>query len=88
VVRALVGLARFRSGHPAFAGDFLVLPSRDDEIRLRWDLGGEFAEATVDLRGGTFAITASREQEGPWVLRSSDLETLSSLPGPTPRSSR
>jgi sucrose phosphorylase len=87
VVRALVGLARFRSGHPAFAGAFLVLPGRNHEIRLRWDRDGDFAEATVDLRDGTFAITASGE-DGPSVLRPFDLEMLSSLPGLTPRPSR
>jgi sucrose phosphorylase len=87
VVRALVGLARFRSGHPAFVGAFLVLPGRNHEIRLRWDRDGDFAEATVDLRDGTFAITASGE-DGPSVLRPFDLEMLSSLPGLTPRPSR
>lgn len=88
VVRALVGLARFRSGHPAFAGAFLALPGRDHEIRLRWDRDGDFAEATVDLRDGTFAITASGEEDAPWVLRSFDLEMLSLPPGLTPRPNR
>ena len=36
VVKALIELIRFRNTHPAFAGEFHLLPSDDHEIRIEW----------------------------------------------------
>ena len=81
VVRALIGLLRFRDTHPAFSGEFRVLPSERHELRLRWDRSDDYAEALVDLRAGEAEITASTGSPESMTIRSTDLETFTSGPG-------
>ena len=49
VVRSLAGLIRFRNGHPAFNGEFHLMNSADDVLRMAWSAGGERAEVSIDL---------------------------------------
>ncbi|MFC5407159.1 sucrose phosphorylase [Cohnella soli] len=49
VVRRLLKLIRFRNTHDAFNGEFSVLPTADDEVRLAWNKGEIGCELRVDL---------------------------------------
>jgi sucrose phosphorylase len=59
VVRALFELIRFRNTHPAFAGDFHLLPSEDDSIQMEWRRDAEWARLSVDLNTMSAAIAHS-----------------------------
>jgi sucrose phosphorylase len=43
VVRSLLDLIRFRNTHPAFAGEFNLLPSGDHSIQIEWRHDGDWA---------------------------------------------
>jgi sucrose phosphorylase len=59
VVESLFGLMRFRNQHPAFAGEFHLLPCADHEIRMEWRNAGDWARLEVDLRTFTATIRHS-----------------------------
>jgi hypothetical protein len=50
VVEALFGLIRFRNTHPAFAGEFRLLPSADHQIHIEWRNHEEWARLEADLQ--------------------------------------
>jgi len=50
VVQALFGLIRFRNTHPAFAGEFCLLPSADHQIHIEWRNGDHWARLEADLQ--------------------------------------
>jgi sucrose phosphorylase len=56
VVQRLLRLIRLRSHHPAFAGDFAILPSATHAVRLEWTNGAARCTLSVDLRAPTFEI--------------------------------
>ncbi|RUS45042.1 sucrose phosphorylase [Cohnella sp. AR92] len=49
VVRRLMQLIRFRNEYEAFDGEFSVLNSAEDEVRLRWSNGELACELHIDL---------------------------------------
>ena len=59
VVRALFDLIRFRNTHPAFAGDFSLLPCSDHEIAIEWRSNAHWARLNVDLKAMNAVIDAS-----------------------------
>jgi sucrose phosphorylase len=59
VVQALFDLMRFRNLHPAFEGEFHLLPSADDQIHIEWRNSGRWARLEVDLNTTTAAIAHS-----------------------------
>jgi sucrose phosphorylase len=59
VVQSLFELIRFRNRHPAFNGSFSVLETRDSEITMRWDTGGNWAILEVDFASGSYSISHS-----------------------------
>jgi sucrose phosphorylase len=59
VVQRLAALMRFRNEHPAFNGDFAVLDSEDDHLRLAWENGKDRAELDVDLTAPCATIRAT-----------------------------
>ena len=61
VVRALFELIRFRNTHPAFAGDFNLLPSSDRDIAIEWRNNPHWARLNVDLMAMNAVIDASPE---------------------------
>jgi len=61
VVRALFELIRFRNTHPAFAGDFRLLPCKDHEIAIEWRNNEHWTRLNVDLIAMNSVIDASRE---------------------------
>jgi sucrose phosphorylase len=61
VVRALFDLIRFRNTHPAFAGDFGLLPCSDHEICIEWRNNTHWARLNVDLKAMNAVIDASPE---------------------------
>jgi sucrose phosphorylase len=50
VVKRLIKLIRFRNEYPAFDGNFTVLDSVADEIRLAWKKGDDRCKLKVDLK--------------------------------------
>ena len=56
VVEALFGLIRFRSTHPAFAGEFRPLPSADHQIRIEWRNGNDWVRLEADLKVTTATV--------------------------------
>jgi sucrose phosphorylase len=61
VVRALFELIRFRNTHPAFAGDFSLLPCMDHQIAIEWRSKEHWARLNVDLNSMNSVIDASPE---------------------------
>jgi sucrose phosphorylase len=61
VVRALFELIRFRNTHPAFAGDFSLLPCMDHQIAIEWRNKEHWARLNVDLNAMNSVIDASPE---------------------------
>ena len=61
VVRELFDLIRFRNTHPAFAGDFNLLPSSDRDIAIEWRNNPHWARLNVDLMAMHAVIDASPE---------------------------
>ena len=59
VVQSLFELIRFRNNHPAFNGSFRMLESRDSQITLRWDNGGNWAMLEVDFATGLYSVSSS-----------------------------
>ena len=59
VVRALFELIRFRNTHPAFAGDFSLLPGMDHQIGIEWRNNEHWARLNVDLNAMKSVIDAS-----------------------------
>ena len=49
VVARLLELIRLRNQHPAFAGEFTILPSASRILAVRWDCGRDCAELRVDF---------------------------------------
>jgi len=59
VVRDLLTLIRLRNGHPAFDGQFSLLPSPGHALALRWERNAEFIELRVDFETAEYAIVHS-----------------------------
>jgi sucrose phosphorylase len=59
VVRSLFDLIRFRNTHPAFGGDFHLLPCDDQSIRIEWRRNAEWARLSVDLETMSASIAHS-----------------------------
>ena len=60
-VTALFDLIRFRNTHPAFAGDFSLLPCSDHEIAIEWRSNAHWARLNVDLKAMNAVIGSSQE---------------------------
>ncbi|MBB6634597.1 sucrose phosphorylase [Cohnella thailandensis] len=56
VVQRLLKLIRFRNEYEAFDGEFSVLASAADEVRLRWSKGEQVCELYIDLNSCRSAI--------------------------------
>ena len=68
VVQKLIELIRLRNEHPAFSGEFSVLPADENQLKLKWQHGEEAVVLEVDLlsknaridacdRAGRFSMT-------------------------------
>lgn len=58
VVQRLLGLARFRNSHPAFAGEFSV-GGDEYTLHLGWADGDATIDARIDVAAGTFTLEHS-----------------------------
>lgn len=56
VVQRLLTLIRFRGEHPAFSGNFELLPADDHRLIIRWSHANTWARLTVDFRASTLEI--------------------------------
>lgn len=59
VVADLVALIQLRNGHPAFQGEFELLPSDDASLDLRWHCSGAEARLRVNLVTAEHLLTFS-----------------------------
>jgi sucrose phosphorylase len=59
VVSGLLDLIRFRNAHPAFAGEFHLLPGADYTIAIEWRNGEQRARLDVDLDTMSATVTAT-----------------------------
>ncbi len=56
VVRQLAELLRLRNAHPAFHGQFELLPGAEHQLNLRWRSGAECLTLRADLRARRYLI--------------------------------
>ena len=61
VVADLLRLIRLRNSHPAFNGGFVMTPTPDEALDLRWQNGADFVLLRVDLRSCAYRLEYSRE---------------------------
>jgi sucrose phosphorylase len=62
--RRLVALLRLRRDHPAFRGDWELLPAAaPHRLGMRWRAGDETAEVQVDVAARTFELTVTSDGE-------------------------
>ncbi len=61
VVRRLIKLIRFRNQHPAFNGVFSIAAGEVGAFTLRWELGDQFCDLSVNLNDNWAEITYSGE---------------------------
>jgi sucrose phosphorylase len=59
VVRRLLELIRLRNRHPAFGGDFSLLPAADCALHLRWQRGDAWAALQVDFTSRAHELSFS-----------------------------
>jgi sucrose phosphorylase len=59
VVSGLCDLIRFRNTHPAFAGEFRLLPSADHELHVEWRNGDQWARLEADLNAMAATVVHS-----------------------------
>lgn len=62
VVQRLMALIRFRNEYEAFQGEFQVLDSPQDGLRLAWTKGDFYCELKVDLPTGRSVISYNDER--------------------------
>jgi sucrose phosphorylase len=70
VVQKLTALIRLRNAHPAFGGQFTLLPTPDRQLGLRWLDGRQKVELRVDLpaNGGRVrAMMRATDAAGEWA---------------------
>lgn len=73
VVQQLFQLIRFRNQHPAFNGEFSVLPSSEEILALQWQNGAETATLRLDMKSLQFKLQFTengllRQVENDWGL--------------------
>jgi sucrose phosphorylase len=56
VVQSLLELIRLRNGHPAFAGEFSLGDTGEQQLQLRWSRGSDYAELSADLAMNTYVL--------------------------------
>lgn len=61
VVQALLALIRVRNTHPAFAGEFALVPSPEHVLHIKWTLTAEWIELVVDFPAATAEIRHTRD---------------------------
>ncbi len=62
-IQELQNLLIFRNTHPAFNGDFELLPTNDAVLHIRWTNGEDYAELLLDLQEGDLKIQSSFVEE-------------------------
>jgi sucrose phosphorylase len=62
-VQRLMKLINFRNQHPAFNGDFSVLDTGADQLKLKWEIGEYYCTLLVDLET-TLSVIEFKGQNG------------------------
>ncbi len=61
VVQKLIKLIKFRNSHPAFAGEFILKPTSNESLSLKWQNGKDWASLDVDFVKLTYSISCSSD---------------------------
>lgn len=77
VVQRLKALIRLRNSHPAFAGDWELLPGEGTELGMRWTDGDHHLELRADMAARSFVLAYS---EAGGTRRVTDLADLIEQP--------
>jgi len=64
VVQRLLNLMRLRNTHPAFNGEFKVLPSEVEFLHVRWDIDDLYVDANIDLKNHIVNIEYVNPENG------------------------
>ncbi len=81
VVQDLLRLIRLRNTHPAFNGQFELLPSQDSVLSLRWRLGDDEVQLTTDLARRQASLRSRLAGRDTWhPLQAADSEPEAKLP--------
>jgi sucrose phosphorylase len=59
VVADLIALIRLRNRHPAFGGEFQLLPTGDDRLGLRWQKEDDWAELKLTFSNRDYQLRFS-----------------------------
>jgi sucrose phosphorylase len=62
VVADLIALIRLRNEHPAFGGEFQLLPTGDQALGMRWQKGNDWAELKLTLSSRDYRLRFSAEE--------------------------
>ena len=68
VVQRLLRLMYLRSNHPAFDGEFTMLPSDDGILVLQWENAGEYCQAHIDLEEKSVFVEQTDTQTGQIIV--------------------
>ena len=61
VVEKLIELIKFRNSHPAFAGEFILEPTSNESLSLKWQNANDWASLDVDFVSLSFSISCSSD---------------------------
>jgi sucrose phosphorylase len=76
VVADLIDLIRLRNKHPAFGGEFQLLPTGDDQLGMRWQKAHDWAELRVTLASRDYQLRFSTEDGESGIVFDSDSVTV------------
>lgn len=61
VVQALIRLIKFRNTHPAFNGEFSLLESSDDELKVSWCKENDHVKLLIDFPANKFILECCKD---------------------------
>lgn len=79
VVRELRRLMDLRNAHPAFSGEFTILPGDATGLHWRWDRDEEFAELQIDFGRRNYALRHSMPGRAVGEFRFAQIEQGSAV---------
>jgi sucrose phosphorylase len=80
VVARLLEMIRLRNQHPAFNGEFALLETEPQRLRMRWSRGDDWAELDADLATCAWQLRANQPGEPGTEYVCAGLEALQRRP--------
>jgi sucrose phosphorylase len=76
IVADLIAMIRLRNKHPAFGGEFHLLPTGDEALAMRWQKGDDWAELKLTLSSRDYQLRFSAEEGESEIIFESDSVTM------------